>query len=98
MNDAASKPMSTMAADNSEVLMDMDNENTSSADSSAPEDVLAKDETNMVRRFRIILIVLLLLTAVLVSMTAYLLTAQGEYIGFEKSFESQAAKVRSRVA
>jgi hypothetical protein len=97
MNDK-SKRVSATRADDEDVMMDMENESTSSADSSAEEHVLAKDETKMVYRFRIILIVLLLLTAILVSMTAYFMAADGEYIGFEKNFESQAAKVRYRIA
>jgi hypothetical protein len=97
MNDD-SKQVSRPAADEEEVMMDMENESTASADSSAAELVLAKDETKMVYRFRIILVVSLLLTAILVSMTAYYMAAGGEYLGFQKNFQSQAAKVRYRVA
>jgi hypothetical protein len=95
MNDE-SKREAARAADE-DILMDMENESTASADISAPGEVLAKNETKMVLRFRIILIVLLLATAVIVSMGTWAIVAEGEYIGFEKNFESQAEKVRYRV-
>ena len=56
--------------------------------------VLAKDETKMIFRFRIILLLVLLTTAVIVSVTAYILSANAEADDFEVNFDSQATRVR----
>ena len=93
-----SRRVSAGAAEDDEVFVEdadvfVENESTASVDDSAAEVVLAKNETKMVYRFRIILLVVLLLTAVMVSLTAYFLYADGEEMGFHANFESQATKV-----
>lgn len=64
-------------------------------DRQSHQPTLAHNETKVVSLFRIILMLVLVVTAIAVSLLAYFENRNGEIDDFEETFESHAQKVRT---
>lgn len=79
--------------DDSDAIVEIGDDSTVGDAPSMGETSLAKNETKAVYLFRILLMIMLISTALAVSLTAFFLIRQGEQDDFESAFEGHASKV-----